>query len=149
MPEQCATVIEEMIRGGQFNVTAGRLKTLSRENSRIAVKYTTAASRESHNIIADAVINCMGPGLNFERINHPLVKSLMNQGSICNSDVSVGIKAFPDGTIIKKDGTPSNMFYTLGSPLRGVLWETIAIPEIRTQAKDLAGLLLQKMTYIE
>ena len=38
------------------------------------------------------------------------------------------------------------MMFTLGSLLRGVLWETIAIPEIRMQAKELAELMLKKIS---
>jgi len=148
MPEECATVIAEMTRTGMLNIKAGRIESLYGQDSGITVKYGTAGNRESHTIAAGIVINCMGPVLNFEKIKHPFVKSLVNQGMICNSDVSLGVKARPDGTIIKKDGTSSKMFYTLGSPLRGVLWETIAIPEIRTQAKDLAALILQKTTQL-
>src|SRR5262249_1158409 len=103
-----------------------------------------ARSSKSQDIIVGAVVNCMGPGLDFEKIDHPFIKSLMNQGLICNSDVGVGVKAMANGTIIKKDGSPSQMLYTLGSLLRGVLWETIAIPEIRLQAKEMAVLLLKK-----
>lgn len=149
MPEQCAVIIEEMIRTGMLTIKAGRIESLTRQGSSIAVKYITAKSRESHIIIADALLNCMGPGQNFEKIKHPLVESLTKQGMIRSSDISVGIKALPDGTIIKKDGTASSFLYTLGSLLRGVLWETIAIPEIRTQAKDLAELLLQKAKHLE
>jgi uncharacterized NAD(P)/FAD-binding protein YdhS len=144
MPEECAAPVKEMISSKQLNVQAGKIESLSIHDSGIVVKYQAAKNRESKIITVDAVVNCMGPGLDFEKIEHPFIKSLMNQGMICNSDVAVGIKAMADGTIIKKDGTPSGMLYTLGSLLRGVLWETIAIPEIRTQAKELAALLLEK-----
>ena len=97
-------------------------------------------------LIADVVINCMGPGLNFEKIKDPLVESLVKQGLICNSPAAVGINALPDGTVLRKDGQPSDMMFTLGSLLRGVLWETIAIPEIRMQAKELADLKLKKIS---
>jgi uncharacterized NAD(P)/FAD-binding protein YdhS len=149
MPEQCAATIKEMMLSNQLKVQAGRIESLSKQNSCIAVKYRSAEKRKTQIIMADAVVNCIGPGLNFEKIKHPFIKSLMEQGMICNSDVSIGIKALPDGTIIKKDGTPSNMLYTFGSLLRGILWETIAIPEIRTQAKNLAVLLLQKAMYLQ
>jgi uncharacterized NAD(P)/FAD-binding protein YdhS len=143
MPEECAATIKEMISSKQLSVQAGKIESLSKHDSGIAVKYSTA-NKGSQIIIVDAAVNCMGPGLDFEKIDHPFVKSLVNQGMICNSDVAVGIKAMADGTIIKKDGTPSIMLYTLGSLLRGELWETIAIPEIRMQAKELAALLLEK-----
>jgi hypothetical protein len=33
---------------------------------------------------------------------------------------------------------PSSVFFTLGPPRRGELFETTAVPEIRTQAEELA-----------
>ena len=147
MPEECAATIKEMISSKQLSVQAGKIESLSKHDSGIAVKYRT--ENRSQIIIVGAAVNCMGPGLDFEKIDHPFIKSLMNHGMICNSDVAVGIKATTDGTIIKKDGTTSTMIYTLGSLLRGVLWETIAIPEIRMQAMELAALLLKKAKYFE
>ena len=38
-------------------------------------------------------------------------------------------------------GTPSATLFTLGPPLRGIRYETTAIPEIRDQAAALAELL--------
>ena len=145
MPEQCAATIKEMISSKQLNVQAGKIESFSKHDSSIAVKYRAAKSRETQTITVDAVVNCIRPRfVDFEKIEHPFIGSLMKQGMMCNSDVAVGIKAMADGTIVKKDGTPSTLLYTLGSLLRGVLWETIAIPEIRMQAKELAALLLKK-----
>jgi uncharacterized NAD(P)/FAD-binding protein YdhS len=149
MPEECAATIKEMMLSEQLHVQAGKIESLCNADPGIAVKYRTAENKKGQIITAGAVVNCIGPGLDFEKIDHPFIKSLMSQGMICNSDVAVGIKAMADGTIIKKDGTPSTMLYTLGSLLRGVLWETIAIPEIRMQAKELAALLLKKAKYFE
>jgi uncharacterized NAD(P)/FAD-binding protein YdhS len=36
------------------------------------------------------------------------------------------------------------MLYTLGTALKGVLWESTAIPEIRVQARDLAQKLISE-----
>lgn len=141
MPDECATVIYEMINSGTLMVIAGRINAFEKRSSRIAVNYATAG--QSHTILADGVINCMGPGLNFERIKDPLVESLIKQGMVCNSEAGVGVNALPDGTIIKKDGRRSGNMYTLGSPLRGVLWETVAIPELRVQAKELAASIIK------
>ena len=44
--------------------------------------------------------------------------------------------------VIGRDGRPSDVLYTLGSTMRGVLWEVIAVPEIRVQAERLARLLV-------
>jgi len=44
--------------------------------------------------------------------------------------------ASPDGRVVNKHGKFSDVVFTLGNALKGVLWESTAIPEIRTQARD-------------
>jgi uncharacterized NAD(P)/FAD-binding protein YdhS len=46
------------------------------------------------------------------------------------------------GEIIGQNGAASDVLYTLGSRMKGVLWEVVAVPEIRVQAERLARLLL-------
>ena len=45
--------------------------------------------------------------------------------------------------IIGQNGAASDVLYTLGSSMKGVLWEVLAVPEIRVQAERLARLLLK------
>ena len=54
----------------------------------------------------------------------------------------IGIDAKPEGRVIDKNNKPSDVVHTLGTALRGILWETTAIPEIRSRARDLALKLL-------
>jgi uncharacterized NAD(P)/FAD-binding protein YdhS len=54
----------------------------------------------------------------------------------------MGIDATPDGRVIDKNDAPSEVVRTLGTALKGILWESTAIPEIRVQARDLALKLL-------
>jgi len=129
MPEECAMIIEKMIDERSLIVIPGRVNKFEKNGAKIKVVYKNNKTGAIDFLIADVVINCMGPGLNFEKIKDPLVESLVKQGLICNSPAAVGINALPDGTVLRKDGQPSDMMFTLGSLLRGVLWETIAIPE--------------------
>jgi uncharacterized NAD(P)/FAD-binding protein YdhS len=66
----------------------------------------------------------------------------MNAGHIRCDDLRFGLDATPDGHLKGADGQPSDMLYTLGTALKGVLWESTAIPEIRVQARDLAQKLI-------
>jgi uncharacterized NAD(P)/FAD-binding protein YdhS len=53
--------------------------------------------------------------------------------------LGLGIETLPDGRVLAADGTPTPGLYAIGPLLKGVLWETTAIPEIRVQAHALAG----------
>jgi uncharacterized NAD(P)/FAD-binding protein YdhS len=44
--------------------------------------------------------------------------------------------------MIKEDGTPSDVLFTIGLTHKGIVWEALATPEIRVQAENLADKLL-------
>jgi uncharacterized NAD(P)/FAD-binding protein YdhS len=88
-------------------------------------------------------VNCIGPESDYRRIAHPLVRNLLANGHIGPGPAFLGIDARADGAIIGRDGLASDVFYTLGSTMRGVLWEILAVVEIRVQAEQLARLLVR------
>ena len=93
---------------------------------------------------ADVIINCIGSESRFDQLDSRLVKNLMESGMIRCDDLRFGLDATPDGHLMGTDGQPSDLLYTLGTALKGVLWESTAIPEIRVQARDLAQKLISE-----
>jgi uncharacterized NAD(P)/FAD-binding protein YdhS len=51
--------------------------------------------------------------------------------------------------VLDANGTASDVLYTLGPPLRGLWYETTAIPEIREQAAALACLIAAGSSRLE
>jgi len=140
MPPEAAGTLAEMQADGRLEILRGRLKKIDVVDEAFDISYH-ADGIESL-ITVNAVINCIGSESNFENLDAPLVKNLFRGGHIKNDALSLGIDALPDGRTIGGDGKISNVIYTLGTALKGVLWETTAIPEIRGQAKSLAVKLL-------
>jgi uncharacterized NAD(P)/FAD-binding protein YdhS len=66
----------------------------------------------------------------------------MRRGLVRPGPADLGIDARPDGAVIGAEGAPSGVLYTLGSTMKGVLWEVLAVPEIRMQAQRLARCLI-------
>jgi uncharacterized NAD(P)/FAD-binding protein YdhS len=54
----------------------------------------------------------------------------------------MGIRVKPDHTVIGGDGKRSKFMLALGPLLRGSLWETTAVPELRDQARRVAETVL-------
>ena len=52
------------------------------------------------------------------------------------------LETAPDGRRINKNGAVSDVILTVGTALKGILWESTAMPEIRAQANRLALSLL-------
>lgn len=141
MPAEAAVVLDQMDADGRLEILKGRLRKIETNGSGEFHIIFSSDGAEQQTAV-DAIINCIGSESNFERIAKPLVRNLMAKGYIRNDALSQGLDALPDGTIIGKNGAGSQFLHTLGTPLKGILWESTAIPEIRKQARELADKLL-------
>jgi uncharacterized NAD(P)/FAD-binding protein YdhS len=142
LPPESEAIIAAMRDSGQFNVIAGQIHDFVEAGAALEVHYIPQG-RTTHEVERAAlVINCIGPESNYSKVDHPLVRNLMQRGLIRPGPANLGIDSLPNGAIIGRDGASSDVLYTLGSTMRGVLWEVIAVPEIRVQAERLAHLLI-------
>jgi uncharacterized NAD(P)/FAD-binding protein YdhS len=71
------------------------------------------------------------------------VRNLLRRGLIRPGPAHIGLDATPAGAIMGRGGAPSGHLFTLGPIMKGVLWEVLAVPEIRVQAQRLATQLLE------
>lgn len=142
LPPESMAIIERMRAAGQLEIVGGRISDLVDTGTAMDVHYTSREDGLNEIRRVDAVINCIGPETDYERIDETLVKNLLRRGLIRPGPVNLGIDAQSDGAIIGRDSVPAGLLFTLGSPMKGVLWEVLAVPEIRLQAEQLAQSML-------
>ena len=141
IPPECAAILDEMQATNQLQIGKGRLRNIEAyANGKFEITFSVDGF-ETH-LSVDAVINCIGSESNFNRIDSPLVKNLIGKGLIKPDSLKMGIDAAPDGRTIDVNGVISDVILTVGTALKGVLWESTAMPEIRAQANKLALFLL-------
>lgn len=141
MPPEAARILDEMKAENRLRILKGRLKNIQADEAgKLKISYSLNAERIS--VSTDAVINCIGSENKFDRIESALVKNLINKKIIKNDRLNLGIDATPDGKIIDGNGAASETILTVGTALKGILWESTAMPEIRQQTKNLALTLL-------
>ncbi|MEO5858951.1 MAG: FAD/NAD(P)-binding protein [Pyrinomonadaceae bacterium] len=141
MPPEAALIIDELRGTGQLQILKGRLQRITWEDGiGFDVRYATIGLDQY--VHADVIINCIGSESRFDQLDSRLVKNLIESGSIRCDDLRFGLDATRDGHLKGSDGKQSDMLYTLGTALKGVLWESTAIPEIRVQARNLAEMLI-------
>lgn len=97
------------------------------------------------NIAAARVFNCTGPDMNYTRVGSPLLNSLFKQGLAISGPLGAGLWSREDGALRAEDGAFSDVLFTAGPARLGTLLESIAIPELRVQAADVAKTLLAKI----
>ncbi|WP_426405400.1 FAD/NAD(P)-binding protein [Streptomyces sp. R-07] len=87
------------------------------------------------------VVDCTGPGLRADAGCDPLWSGLLADGLAVPGPLGIGVST-DGGRLVAATGHHGRPLFTLGAPRRGELWETTAIPEIRSQAKEVAEAVL-------
>ncbi len=122
---------------GQLQVHAAAIECVKADGNQIRVQLNGDKA-----LAGDLVINATGPNSKFAATTSVLLQNLMGRGLVTADDTEMGARVDANHTIIGRDGQPSKMLFALGPLLRGTLWETIAVPELRGQARRTAEALL-------
>ncbi|MEO6003323.1 MAG: FAD/NAD(P)-binding protein [Opitutus sp.] len=139
---ELAAIIDRMVNEGRLKFHAGRLQTLDVDTTGVDGLFRRRGSIQHVALRVAKVINCTGPRTDYSKYQHPLFIHLLARGLIDHDPLALGINARPTGEVLRYRGDEVGWLFTLGAPLKGVLWETTAVREIRVQAQQLAERLL-------
>jgi uncharacterized NAD(P)/FAD-binding protein YdhS len=109
---------------------------VTEHDDRLQILVDTGA--DTRLLDADRLINGTGSAPDVTASASPLLRDLFSTGLARPDPLRLGIDAAPDGRVLSRAGAPSDVLFALGPPLRGLWYETTAIPEIRDQAAALA-----------
>jgi len=140
MAPQIGAVVGEALCNGSLRLLAGRVRDFRMCGGGIAASIAMRGSADTQTLAVERVINCTGSSTDLARSTNPLLRDLLAQGWIQPDAHRLGAVTDADGRLVPCRGGPRPPIYALG-PLRlGGLIESIAIPEIRLQAQELAEL---------
>ncbi|MEH1843354.1 MAG: FAD/NAD(P)-binding protein [Nostoc sp.] len=140
-----ADVVTEMLDSGQLTISAGRIQEYQALPDGVAVTVCQRKTQTNHILHVRRVVNCTGVAADYRRSPHPLITNLRSQNLIRPNTIGLGLDTDTHGALYAADGNVSTLLYTLGTPRKGDLWETIAVPELRKQAQELSNTLLQSL----
>lgn len=142
MAPQVGAVVQGSLRDGSLEVLAGRTRSFRLMDDGVEVSVAMRGCAETETLNVERVINCTGPDTDLRRSANPLLRNLVEQGWLQPDPHRLGALADDCGALIPARGGRRPPLYALG-PLRlGQLIESVAIPEIRVQAQNLAELLM-------
>ncbi len=122
---------------GQLQVHAANIERVEALGERVRVLLSNGKSLEG-----DLVINATGPQTHFTDTRSVLLQNLLRRGLITPDEMEMGIRIGLDHTVVDRAGRSSARLLALGPLLRGTYWETIAVPELRGQARRVAETIL-------
>jgi uncharacterized NAD(P)/FAD-binding protein YdhS len=149
MAPQIAAVVERMEQSGLVKTSAARVASVIPNGAgkfEVVLAPRHGQGKQT-NIIVDRIINCMGPQANIEAIENPLLRTLVAGGLVGLNDLASGIAVTAQGQVLSPQGEPEPGLYAIGPLLISKLLESVAVPELRGQAANLAKLLLDEVEH--
>lgn len=137
-----AAILQPLEEAGRVRHLAGALERLVDMPTFAEAVYRRQGTDELLTLRVAKVINCTGPRTDYSKYQHPLLINLLASGLIDHDPLALGINALPAGEVLRYRAGPVGWLFTLGAPLKGVLWESTGAAEIRVQAPALAERML-------
>lgn len=144
MAPAVAERIERLRASGALRIEAAALTRLEPEPGGVRAELRRGGRLEWARF--DRVVNCAGVEDDVRHCAAPL-PALLAAGRVRPDPLRLGLATDLDGTALPADGggeEADGPIHVIGPLTKGALWETTAIPEIRRQASDLAGLILRR-----
>lgn len=135
---EIAEVLDALFQSGQLVQYGGRLQSCTADDTEVEVCFQQRGTGVNVTLNVTHVINCTGAHGDYCRIQHPLLECLRQQRLIRAGTLGIGIETTPTGMVLSEDNQAVPWLYTLGAARRGSLWESVAVPELRIQAQDVA-----------
>jgi uncharacterized NAD(P)/FAD-binding protein YdhS len=139
VPPATFAAFSRMRDAGRVAVHRGHVAgAVALDNGSISIEIANGQRRIT--VAVSCAINCTGPDDDLERSPAPLVANLFRRGLARPDPMRMGFDAGDDLRLIDAEGRTGEIF-ALGPPLRGALYETTAVNEIREQALHIAKTL--------
>ncbi len=141
MAPEVAAEIDSLVARGILTLHRGRLEA-ARDQGGAALLTWRDPEGAQRTLSVERIFNCTGPARDVSASRLPLIAELRAAGLLVPDPLRLGCETDPDGQFLDSAGRPVPGLFTLG-PLRiPALWESIAMPEICTQALALARTLV-------
>jgi uncharacterized NAD(P)/FAD-binding protein YdhS len=132
-------IIQKERIDNRLKIVSGKITQITTQSDSISVSFLEKMSQKETHLDCSIFINCTGPESDIQKTNSNLLKSCLNKGYIDQDFLKLGINTDVSSfKTINKSKLRNKNLYTLGSSLRGELWESTAVNELRQQAKNLA-----------
>lgn len=149
MAPEIGDAIEQLIQSGKLKVMAGRLYSVNETSEALIATIMPRGGGQPHQLKVNLMLNCSGFTPDFRKSKSTLAQSLLTRGIVQPHATGLGINVRTDGAVLDANQKPSRVIFTLGTNTLGLRGETVAVPEIRVQARDMARTLLQSSPTVE
>jgi uncharacterized NAD(P)/FAD-binding protein YdhS len=135
--------IQQLRIEGKLHINAGKILDIIETENGIMTEYFDKKENKIKILYVSRVINCTGPESDLMKLDDSFLKNCLKKGILIQDKLKLGISTDTDSfKVINSSGKMHKNLFTIGSNLKGELWESTAVNELRGQSEKLAGYLL-------
>ena len=120
-----------MVAEGRLQLMAGRILSVSEQANGLGVEVRRRGAESARDMNFAYAFNCTGPLHSIDRTRDPLLRSLLDEGSVTSDRLGIGLD-------VDQNSRAGERIWALGPLTKGRFWEIIAVPDIREQAAAVA-----------
>ncbi|WP_332766745.1 FAD/NAD(P)-binding protein [Phenylobacterium sp.] len=132
-----------LMRGRELVVRAGEITSLTLGREGVEVLWRPRGARLTRRLWVGAVVNCAGLLGDLDQASEPLLRQLLSRGLIRPDPSRLGADVDAGSRLIGTGGGAQAGLYAVGPLTRGAFWEITSVPDIRSQAADVAQAILR------
>ena len=138
--------LQQLRIDGRLQIFSGKLIDIVEHDGEIKVSFYDKKQKSQVELGVSRVINCTGPETDLLKLEDHYLKNALLKGFISQDELKLGINADPDTfEVLNHFAQVQPGLYTIGSNLKGVLWESTAVSELRVQAERIAESISAKI----
>jgi uncharacterized NAD(P)/FAD-binding protein YdhS len=140
MPPSVAYAVDAAVESGQLVIMAGEVVEARPSGDQLVITLSTAEGPVTR--VDDAIVLATGAVLDRRNLSSSQPwATLLADGQATIHPSGLGVRTDSEGRLIDAHGGPTPNVVCVGAIRQGELWESTAIPEIRSQAVAAAELL--------
>jgi uncharacterized NAD(P)/FAD-binding protein YdhS len=148
MPLRQATRLQTVLQNGQLEIRKGRFVAAQAVGNRTVISFMDQASGPESKLEADVVYDCRGIRRWAEHGVPAFIASLLERGQARLDPLGLGLEFDKNCGLVDADGNGSGRIFGIGPVTLSAFWESIAIPDIRLQAQQVARHLAAKQALL-
>ena len=127
---------------GLVKIVAGRIAGVQAEEGGVRLSVREWGKERPCEMQVSWIINCTGPAAANSAESNPAIGSLLVHGWIRPDELSLGLDTTTAGNAINAAGEAMPDLFVVGTLRKPSVWESTAVPELRSQAAAVADCVL-------
>ncbi len=131
---------------GLVKIVASRIAAVQTEEGGVRLFVHEWGKERLSELHTSWIINCTGPAAANSAESNPAIGSLLVHGWIRPDELSLGLDTTTAGNAINAKGEAMPDLFVVGTLRKPSVWESTAVPELRSQAAAVADCVLAQLS---